>query len=160
MNWLSQRMPNQYCFMNSTSVSADHTFSGVVLGYAGREMFPAYYAAHRTWGPSLVDDLHIGGAMMWIGGDALMFVFIMIVVATWARDPRAVSAPHGWLESVRRANLEHLTATSQAGQPGASPGPGRRGGGQATADDDEHLAAYNAYLARIHGQGDDPEAGG
>jgi hypothetical protein len=26
----SQRMPNQYCFMNSTSVSADHSFSGVV----------------------------------------------------------------------------------------------------------------------------------
>jgi cytochrome c oxidase assembly factor CtaG len=139
------------------------TFTGVVLGYAGREMFPAYDAAHRTWGPSLVDDLHIGGAMMWIGGDALMFVLIMIVFATWARDPRAVSAPHGWLESVRRANLEHLTATSQAGQPGASPGPGRpgsRGRGQATADDDEHLAAYNAYLARIHDQGDDPGAGG
>ena len=27
---LSQRTPNQYCFMNSTSVSADHSFSGVV----------------------------------------------------------------------------------------------------------------------------------
>src|SRR5215469_13502727 len=27
---LSQYMPNQYCFMNSLSVSADHSFSGVV----------------------------------------------------------------------------------------------------------------------------------
>jgi len=27
---LSQRMPNQYCFMNSKSVSADHNISGVV----------------------------------------------------------------------------------------------------------------------------------
>src|ERR1700722_4189758 len=30
VHWLSQCMPNQYCFMNSASVSADHSFSGVV----------------------------------------------------------------------------------------------------------------------------------
>src|SRR5690348_15662009 len=27
---LSQRLPNQYCFMNAASVSADHSFCGVV----------------------------------------------------------------------------------------------------------------------------------
>jgi len=30
IHWLSQCVPNQYCFMNSASVSADHSFSGVV----------------------------------------------------------------------------------------------------------------------------------
>src|SRR5271165_2984021 len=30
VHWLSHRMPNQYCFMYSTSVNADHSFSGVV----------------------------------------------------------------------------------------------------------------------------------
>ena len=30
VHWLSQCVPNQYCFMYSTSVSADHSFSGVV----------------------------------------------------------------------------------------------------------------------------------
>src|ERR1700683_2141789 len=29
-HWLSQCTPNQYCFMYSASVSADHSFSGVV----------------------------------------------------------------------------------------------------------------------------------
>jgi len=33
VHWLSQCMPNQYCFMNSASVSADHSFSGVVRMY-------------------------------------------------------------------------------------------------------------------------------
>ncbi|CAB3797708.1 hypothetical protein LMG28138_04298 [Pararobbsia alpina] len=28
--WLLQCMPNQYCFMNSASVRAGHSFSGVV----------------------------------------------------------------------------------------------------------------------------------
>jgi hypothetical protein len=31
VHWLSQCVPNQYCFMNSTSVvNADHSLSGVV----------------------------------------------------------------------------------------------------------------------------------
>jgi hypothetical protein len=30
VHWLSQRLPNQYCSMNFTSVSADHSLSGVV----------------------------------------------------------------------------------------------------------------------------------
>ena len=30
-------------------------------------VFPAYLATHRTWGPSYVVDLHIGGVIMWVG---------------------------------------------------------------------------------------------
>ena len=30
VNWLSARMPNQHCLMNAVSVSADHSFPGVV----------------------------------------------------------------------------------------------------------------------------------
>jgi hypothetical protein len=30
VHWLSRRTPNQYCFMNSTSVGVDHCISGVV----------------------------------------------------------------------------------------------------------------------------------
>jgi cytochrome c oxidase assembly factor CtaG len=65
------------------------TFTGVVLGSASSEMFPAYADVHRTWGPTLTGDLHLGGATMWIGGDAIMFVLIMIIFAAWATDRRA-----------------------------------------------------------------------
>lgn len=132
------------------------TFTGVVLGSAGNEMFPAYYDVHRNWGPGLIADLHLGGATMWIGGDAIMFAVIMIVFATWARDPRSLAAQRGWLESARRANLEHLTAARPA-QAATDADPARPSvrHAQGSADDDEHLAAYNAYLARIHGQAEE-----
>jgi putative copper resistance protein D len=46
-------------------------------------MFPAYLALHRTWGPSLVDDLHIGGVLMWVAGDTLMLWPMVPVALAW-----------------------------------------------------------------------------
>ena len=37
------------------------TFTGLSLAGATKEMFPAYLATHRAWGPSYVVDLHVGG---------------------------------------------------------------------------------------------------
>ena len=67
------------------------TFSGLALVSATHEMFPAYVAVHRTWGPSLVGDLHIGGAIMWVGGDTLMVLALIPIVVQWVRheDERA-----------------------------------------------------------------------
>ncbi len=67
------------------------TFSGLVLLSSTHEMFSAYYAIHRNWGPSRLEDLHIGGAIMWIGGDTLMVTGMIPVVVNWVRreDQRA-----------------------------------------------------------------------
>ena len=67
------------------------TFSGLVLLSSTHEMFSAYYSVHRTWGPSLIGDLHAGGAIMWIGGDSLMVLGMVPVVVHWVRheDERA-----------------------------------------------------------------------
>ncbi|HWE65952.1 MAG TPA: cytochrome c oxidase assembly protein [Acidimicrobiales bacterium] len=59
------------------------TFTGLSLNGAVHEMFPAYLALHRTWGPSLVDDLHIGGVLMWVGGDTLMLWPMIPVALRW-----------------------------------------------------------------------------
>jgi putative copper resistance protein D len=85
---------------------------------------------------------------MWIGGDAIMFAFMMLVVLMWARDERGPAASAGWLEAARKTRFDQLTAGSTApeGQPAG-------GSGRTVIDDDEHLAAYNAYLARLHGSG-------
>jgi len=61
------------------------TFTGLTLVNATHEMFPAYYDVHRTWGPSLVSDLHVGGAIMWVGGDTLMVFAMVPVVIQWLR---------------------------------------------------------------------------
>jgi cytochrome c oxidase assembly factor CtaG len=59
------------------------TFTGLSLDQAVHEMFPAYLAMHRNWGPSLVDDLHIGGVLMWVAGDTLMLWPMIPVALGW-----------------------------------------------------------------------------
>jgi hypothetical protein len=104
---------------------------------------------------SPVQDLHVGGAVMWGGGDALMFALMMLVFLMWSTDERAALSGHGWFERARQENLATLVASQQASASdrlsiGNDVPPGRGG-----IDDDEHLAAYNAYLARLNRQ---PEA--
>jgi putative copper resistance protein D len=132
-------------------------FTGVVLNSYSSDPFEPMEP--RSWGPSALDDIHMGGAVMWIGGAAIMFVVIMVTFFAWSRETRP-SGGMGWLESARRASLaERISEASagpvgtvQAGEPGA-PGAGGQGGGRGI-DDDEHLAAYNAYLARLHAPAD------
>lgn len=61
------------------------TFVGLTLNSENHEIFPAFAALHRTWGPSLVMDLHIGGVIMWVGGDVLMMLALIPVVVEWVR---------------------------------------------------------------------------
>jgi cytochrome c oxidase assembly factor CtaG len=59
------------------------TFTGLSLASATKEMFPAYLATHRTWGPTYVNDLHIGGSIMWVVGDTLMLWPMIPVALRW-----------------------------------------------------------------------------
>jgi len=135
-------------------------FTGVVLGSYQTDPFVAMEP--RSWGPSAVNDLHQGGAVMWVGGAAIMFVVIMVTFFAWTRETRS-SASMGWLEVARRASMADRIAEVLPAAP-ATTQAGERGTGQSvrTADvdeDDDQLAAYNAYLARISGPvGHRPEA--
>jgi hypothetical protein len=136
---------------------------------------------------------------MWIGGDAIMLGFMMLVFLMWAHADRVGTASRGWLEAVRTASFESLVAPSAPARAAsgpepppdlaaaahapqaaavssgatASPGATASSGGTAgpdaeaapepavagargTIDDDEHLAAYNAYLARLNQPGHRP----
>jgi putative copper resistance protein D len=150
-------------------------FTGVALGSYSTDPFPVTSGMRdRTWGPSPVDDVHIGGAVMWVGGSGIMFVLIMVTFLAWIRRGQREDG-RGWLEAARRANLEHLTGAdvslAASGEPSGG-GPGRtsrtgagshpgaaRPGGPARSDidqDDDQLAAYNAFLARINQGGQAP----
>jgi cytochrome c oxidase assembly factor CtaG len=61
------------------------TFVGLTLSLENSEIFPREAAVHRTWGPSLVTDLHIGGVIMWVGGDVLMMLAFIPVIVQWVR---------------------------------------------------------------------------
>ena len=127
------------------------TLVGLILIQTPTEPWPAYAAVHRTWGPGLVEDIHWGGAVMWIGGDGLMIVVMFVVMFGWLASPAAKAGPGSWLEGVRRATL----AGSDHGQPAAAPISG-------SADVDEDSAAldaYNSMLARLSRGSDTGPAG-
>jgi cytochrome c oxidase assembly factor CtaG len=129
------------------------TFTGVVLNQANHELFPAYIG-RRDWGPTLVGDLHAGGAVMWIGGDAIMLVMIVALFAGVLRGRTQLDAGR-WLESARAYRFDALAAS------GSGEGAGSAEGASsvdalaigATDSDDARLAAYNAYLARLDSGG-------
>jgi len=146
------------------------TFTGLVLGY-GTAGTPGIVTGPRpAWAPGPVADLHTGGAVMWIAGDAIMFGLMMLVFLMWSMDERTSASGRGWFEAARRASLASLVAShpapepaGSAGAPGAGPAAQGREGTAAPAapaavnwdrrggiDDDEHLAAYNAFLARLN----------
>jgi cytochrome c oxidase assembly factor CtaG len=132
------------------------TLVGLILIQTPNEPWPAFAAIHRTWGPGLVEDVHWGGSVMWIGGDGLMVVVMLIVMFGWLRTPAGAKAgPGSWLEGVRR------TALSGTGD-GALAGTGPAGGD--VDEDSSALDAYNARLAQLAGDGsghgtDDPARG-
>ncbi|WP_435060695.1 cytochrome c oxidase assembly protein [Amycolatopsis thermoflava] len=106
--------------------------AGVALLMSPREPFPAYAAVPRHWGPGPVADIHWGGAIMWVGGDALMAAIAIIVIAQWVRSPDSSQDLGPWLESARRsavgAEFDEKVSLDE---------------------DDEPLRAYNAMLARL-----------
>jgi cytochrome c oxidase assembly factor CtaG len=126
-------------------------FTGVVLG--SYQTYPFAPMQPRSWGPSPVNDLHEGGAVMWIGGAAIMFAVIMMTFFQWTKETRP-SASMGWLESARRASLsERFAEVNPAGAAGAQPAEHAVSGTSRNVDEDEgQLAAYNEYLARLAGQ--------
>lgn len=97
------------------------TFTGLTLINEAREIFPVYVSQHRTWGPSLVMDLHLGGTIMWVGGDTLMLLAMIPVAIAWVRfeDRRAARVD---------SELEALML-GEVGEPGRVLGePGASGG--------------------------------
>jgi len=118
------------------------TFTGLILSYEGAGYARGVQDPPPPGFPSQVVDVHWAGAVMWIGGDAIMFGFMMFVVWMWSQDDdRSAELGHGWLAAARSASFENLTGHRA---------PGTAGAGE-DMDDDEHLAAYNAYLAQLNG---------
>ena len=125
-------------FMLFLGMMAD-TIVGVVLMLSAQEPFPAYAAQHRTWGPALLDDIHTGGGIMWVVGDGLMFVIIVLVISQWMSDTERQNDTGKWLEAARRSAL------ASQGVDTVDPDDDRD-----IDDDEEALAAYNRMLSRLH----------
>jgi putative copper resistance protein D len=57
-----------------------------------------------------LSDTHTGGAIMWVGGDAIMAVVMVILVVSWLYRPGSREADRdGWGERARRATFQAHT---------------------------------------------------
>ncbi|HEX6472786.1 MAG TPA: cytochrome c oxidase assembly protein [Streptosporangiaceae bacterium] len=123
------------------------TFVGLTLMLTTSEPWPGYATMRRSWQPTPLADLHGGGAIMWVGGDALMFVLILVIAFAWATDHDRRDSLGGWLDAARAGAL-----AGTGGDPGA-----RTGGAPAEAllgstdidTDASALDAYNRLLADL-----------
>ena len=128
-------------FLLLMGMTAD-TVIGVMLMMSAGEPFPAYAAQHRTWGPSLLGDIHTGGGIMWVIGDGLMFLVTVLVVKRWMADTERQNDTGKWLESARRSTMANLGVDTVDPDDEAN-----------IDDDDAALAAYNRMLKRLGERG-------
>ena len=85
-------------------------------------------------------DTQTGGAIMWVGGDGLMALVMIILVVRWLRDPRLRRRDReGFVEQARRSTF--ATHTGSLVPDGAAE--------VEFDEDEERLASYNAWLGRM-----------
>jgi cytochrome c oxidase assembly factor CtaG len=118
------------------------TFTGLVLSGANTSAPGLPLGPRPSWAGSAIGDLHAGGSVMWVGGDGLMFLLMMVVFMMWATDTRSVSHTGGWLETARRATVAQVPIE-----------PAGKASRTDIDEDEDQLAAYNAYLNRLNQPG-------
>ena len=129
------------------------TFTGLSLAGASHELFPAYFATHRTWGPSYVTDLHVGGDIMWVVGDTLMLWPMIPVALRWMHmDERSADRVDRQLDAERGSRLESFTGFFWA----VTPWSWRPNGGRSAAGVLLVLVVLGTLLAACGGSGDPP----
>jgi len=116
------------------------TVVGVALMMTGSVIAPGFADSRMGWGPSALTDQNAAGAIMWVGGDGLMMVLMLVVAREWiaTRDGSMGS----WLDGIRQREIM---------------GTGAGADGPEIDSDDAALAAYNAKLAALHRRSQDAD---
>ena len=123
------------------------TLVGVALMLTGHPLAPSTALMRPGWGPSLLEDQKLSGAVMWVGGDSLMMLLMLAVIAQWsATGSRARLGD--WLEAARRQSLADIGSVSGSAH---NTGAQNTLGASPDVDDDEAARqAYNRMLAALH----------
>jgi len=65
------------------------TFLGLAIFSSTTVMYPHYATLGRTWGPPPLEDQALAGGIMWVGGDAVFLLALVLAVAVWLRSEEA-----------------------------------------------------------------------
>jgi putative copper resistance protein D len=129
---LRWRLPTPTRFALLAISMAVDTFTGVVIMMSldPISMEPAHGLAVNP-----LSDTRTGGAIMWFGGDGIMALVMVALAIGWLRSSERLGHDRiGWVEQARIAALTERTGAAAAGP---------------VDDDEEHLAAYNRWLASM-----------
>jgi putative membrane protein len=69
---------------------------GFTLTFAGRPFYTAYTLVPRLWGLSPLDDLHLGGVLMWVMGQMMYLIPVLLLlnVILWRDTGRGSHLTH------------------------------------------------------------------
>lgn len=86
------RMPHPVRLLYLFLAMPQNSFLGVALLSTESVLYPHYLDLVRSWGPTALDDQHLGGVLMWVVGDFAFLAAMIGVVAAWMRfeDARTV----------------------------------------------------------------------
>ena len=62
------------------------TFLALAIFMAPEPLYPHYANAGRTWGSTALQDQQLAGGIMWVGGDLIFIVIVLLLVIAWMRD--------------------------------------------------------------------------
>jgi putative copper resistance protein D len=121
------------------------TFTGVVLLQSRAPVGADPAAPPAVEGLDPLAETHLGGAIMWVGGDAIMAAVMIAVAVAWARRPagrrRESRSFFGQARAVSFAERTSPTGTTSSAR--------------IELDEDEAARlAYNSYLAGLDRHGD------
>jgi cytochrome c oxidase assembly factor CtaG len=77
------RMLSMFLVMPATS------FLALALYSASRPLYPSYAALAAPWGPAALGDQRNAAVLMWLAGNLVMLVAMLLVAAAWKRDDDA-----------------------------------------------------------------------
>lgn len=63
-----------------------NSFLGLAIFSAPGVLYPHYQTLARTWGPSPLDDQQLAGGIMWVGGDLVFLIGLLLAVWVWLRS--------------------------------------------------------------------------
>jgi len=66
-----------------------NTFTALAIYSAGVVLYPHYAEIPRSWGPSPLTDQHWGGAIMWVAGDMMLLIAVIVLALAWMRHDEA-----------------------------------------------------------------------
>ena len=63
-----------------------NAFLGLTLFTASQVLYPFYTTVGLSWLPDPLSDQHLGGGLMWVAGDLLFLIPVLLVLVGWLRD--------------------------------------------------------------------------